>query len=74
MILVTDKAYVFDKEVNCIYGETEKQYTISELITVLTKAKELYGDKEIVIYNWNEQIAYGFSTICNGEDSIYIYS
>lgn len=74
MQLITDKTYVFDKEVDCIYGETEKQYTISELIQLLNKAKELYGDKEILIYDWCDSLAYGFSTICNGEDSIYIYS
>lgn len=30
--------------------------------------------EEILIYDWSNSLAYGFSTICNGENSIYIYS
>lgn len=57
-------ALVFKHESESICGDKEDQYTVSDLIALLEKAKELWGDQKVLVYDSTWGSACGFSDVC----------
>lgn len=52
-----------DGKTEAMYIDKDGLYTVSELITLLEKAKERWGDKEVLIHDMNNDIIGGFDTV-----------
>ena len=50
-------------ETEAMYIDMEELYTVSELIALLEKAKERWGDKKVLIHDMNNNIIGGFDTV-----------
>ena len=46
-----------------LYLDVDRLYTVSEFITLLEEAKKKWGDKQVVIHDFNNNIIGGFSTV-----------
>lgn len=51
------------RETEAIYIDTDGLYTVSEFIVLLEKAREKWGDKQVVIHDFNSNIIGGFGTV-----------
>lgn len=63
MKIENDTCKIFDQDEPSIYGDTPGLYTIDEFITLLQKAKEIWGNKEIVVYDSFSETSCGFRDI-----------
>ena len=50
-------------ETEALYLDVDRQYTISEFIALLEEAKKKWGDKEILIHDFNNDVIGGFSHV-----------
>ena len=50
-------------ETEALYLDVDRQYTISEFIALLEEAKKKWGDKEILIHDFNNDAIGGFSHV-----------
>lgn len=46
-----------------MYIDVDRLYTVSEFITLLEEAKKKWGDKQILIHDFNSNVIGGFSTV-----------
>lgn len=51
------------EETEALYLDVDRQYTISEFIALLEEAKKKWGDKEILIHDFNNDAIGGFSHV-----------
>lgn len=53
----------YGNETEAIHIDKEGQCTVSELIALLEKTKERWGDKKVLIHDINSNGIYGFDTV-----------
>ena len=51
------------EDTEALYLDVDRQYTISEFIALLEEAKKKWGDKEILIHDFNNDAIGGFSHV-----------
>ena len=51
------------EDTEALYLDVDRLYTVSEFIALLEEAKNKWGDKEIIIHDFNSNVLGGFSYV-----------